>query len=64
VSSSGNDTIVFHAGIHALGYVELTLTFGAGVRIDGVDSLERFDGFGGTYRFTITTGGTDISNDG
>jgi hypothetical protein len=64
VHSGRHDAIVFHADIQALRHIELSLALGAGIRIDGIDPLERLDGLGGTDRFAITTGGTDISYNG
>jgi hypothetical protein len=62
--SRRHDAIVFHADIKTLRRIKLTFAFGTGVCIDGIDALERFNGFSGTYRFTVAAGGTDISYDG
>jgi hypothetical protein len=62
--SRRHDAIVFHANVQALRHIELTLTLGTGISIDGIDTLEGLNGLSGTYRLTIAAGGADISYDG
>jgi hypothetical protein len=59
-----NDAIVLHADIQALRHIEFAVALGAGIGFDGIDTLERLDGFGRTDRLAVTAGGTNISYNG
>jgi hypothetical protein len=61
--SGGDDAVVLHTGVEALGILVLAFALGAGAGLDAINALEGADRLGRADRLAITARGAELTDD-